>query len=124
VRGAKIERRADAEALEGAVAAVIANAIEASPDGAAVDVRLEEVEAGGARVVVLDAGPGFSEMARARVPEPFFSTKPGHMGVGLARAERVLAGHGGRLLLGRGAAGGAEVVLEIGRGEACGEHSG
>ncbi len=47
------------------------------------------------RIAVADGGPGIPETARARLFEPFFSTKPGGMGLGLAIVQRIVSEHGG-----------------------------
>jgi C4-dicarboxylate-specific signal transduction histidine kinase len=42
-----------------------------------------------------------------RLFEPFTSTKPDGMGIGLSLCHRIVADHGGRIAAGNGAAGGA-----------------
>jgi len=50
---------------------------------------------GGARLTVADDGPGMVPEVRARLFTPFFTTKPGGTGLGLATVHRVLEAHGG-----------------------------
>lgn len=116
LRAASLEWRADVVQLKAALAAIVANAIEASADGGAIEARLERTAAGAVRLAVTDEGPGLTDAARSRVPEPFFTTKPGHMGIGLARARLVAVAHGGRLTIAPGPRGGSEVALELGPG--------
>jgi two-component system sensor kinase FixL len=55
---------------------------------------------GSARMVelsVADTGPGVSEKAAGRMFSPFFSTKPGGMGVGLGICRSIIELHRGRL---------------------------
>ncbi|HEX8385755.1 MAG TPA: CHASE3 domain-containing protein, partial [Rubricoccaceae bacterium] len=70
-----------------------------------------------ARVVVADNGAGIPDAALPRVFEPFFTTKaPGQgTGLGLSVAHDIALGHGGTLLAGRDASGGAcfTVVLPL-----------
>lgn len=75
---------------------VVRNAIEHSPQGRPVLVR---VTAEGARAIVdvHDDGPGVSPPLRARVFEPFYSTRPGGDGLGLAVSAAVVHAHGGRI---------------------------
>jgi signal transduction histidine kinase len=47
--------------------------------------------------VVADSGPGIPPELRDRIFHPFFSTKDGGSGVGLARAQKVIAAHGGAI---------------------------
>jgi signal transduction histidine kinase len=104
----------DPGALGRALRAAIVNAAEASPPDAPVTVRVERTATpGGARVTVADAGPGFGAAALARIPEPFFTTKAGHAGLGLARAAAAVEAQGGRLGFRNGPAGGAEVIFEF-----------
>jgi nitrogen-specific signal transduction histidine kinase len=56
---------------------------------------------------IADTGPGVPEALRDRIFHPFFSTKDGGGGIGLAKAQKVVGGHGGAIELesreGRGA---------------------
>jgi signal transduction histidine kinase len=48
---------------------------------------------------VADTGPGIPADLRERIFYPFFTTKQRGSGVGLALAQKIVAGHGGRLEL-------------------------
>jgi len=82
--------------LSHALGNVVRNAIEHSPHGSPVLVRVL-VEGARAIVDVHDDGPGVSAPLRARVFEPFYSTRPGGDGLGLAVSAAVVQAHGGRI---------------------------
>ena len=85
--------------IEEAIAAVVRNAIEASAlvsPMPAVEVSVAQASATrSVEIVVTDRGPGIPEDVRARVFQPFLTDKPGHAGLGLARAAQVLRAHAG-----------------------------
>jgi signal transduction histidine kinase len=74
---------------------LIVNACEAQPAGGEVVVSAAR-EASQARVEVADRGPGIGPADRARIFEPFFSTKSS-TGLGLSICHSIVERHGGRL---------------------------
>ena len=78
---------------------LVNNALDAV--GASGEVRLVvEAEGGGVRVRVIDNGPGIPEKERARIFEPFYSTKEGsreHTGLGLAICQEIMNNLGGSI---------------------------
>ncbi len=94
--GAAVEAGAVARALDN----LLRNAVEASPEGGAVEVEVAAAE-GEARVAVSDAGAGVDEKRRAELFEPFFTTKPDGSGLGLALSRAVAVAHGGSLTYSR-----------------------
>lgn len=65
---------------------------------------------GGCWLTVADDGPGLSREALARATEPFYTTRDGGMGVGLALCALIVEGHGGRLELANHPEGGGLVT--------------
>lgn len=95
---------------------LVSNALQYSPPGSRVSVEAS-VAGGGeeswVECVVADSGSGFSEESLTRACEPFFSRRPGGMGLGLAMVERIAEDHGGKLTLRNRASGGAEVRVRL-----------
>ena len=66
------------------------------------------------RLVVEDSGPGIAPELRERIFEPFYTTRPNGLGVGLAISRSLAERHGGHLRAeADGAGGGARFVLEL-----------
>ena len=86
----------DEAQLRQAMLNLLRNAREAMPNGGPIDVG---VRAEGMSVVVTvdDRGSGISEEIRARVFDPFFSTKGEGTGLGLAITRQIVEAHGGTI---------------------------
>jgi signal transduction histidine kinase len=97
--------------LEALVDALLGNVFAHTPDGAGFAVRLGPRPAGGARLLVADAGPGLA--AGADVLRRGVSGG-GSTGLGLDIARRTAEQAGGGVTLGRSAAGGLAVTVDLG----------
>jgi light-regulated signal transduction histidine kinase (bacteriophytochrome) len=76
---------------------LIANALEAMPDGGKIRIAAHET-ADGLQIEVEDNGPGIPAEIRARLFEPFVTAgKKEGMGLGLALARQAVVDHGGDL---------------------------
>jgi signal transduction histidine kinase len=102
----------DEEMLERAFENVVRNAREAAGVGGLVSVRAEASHDGDLRVIVADDGPGLPP-ERSRIPRPFFTTKPGGLGLGLPMAVKVVKLHGGHLILHDAVPHGLEVEIRL-----------
>jgi len=90
--------RIDRRILSRALVNLVANAIEAMPRGGTLTVAArKDANGGGAILSVADTGVGIGPDARARLFEPYFSTKSSGTGLGLAIVRRVVEAHGGTI---------------------------
>jgi len=88
----------DPSLLQAGVDALLANALDASPDGA--EIR-GQVEPGPASLLleITDDGPGLLVPEVGRPDAPFATTRKGALGVGLSVAQRAAAVHLGELVV-------------------------
>lgn len=118
--------RGEAFLLVQAVVNLVQNAIEFSPEGGRVEVRVErgggrvgERDGERVRVVVEDQGPGVPAFAQGRIFERFYSlARPGggrkSTGLGLSFVREIAALHGGGVeVVNREGGGGARAVLML-----------
>jgi signal transduction histidine kinase len=108
--------RADAVQLQQVFINLLINALDAIPEGAAqrkVVVSARRLAAGGIRLGVADSGTGIAESERARVLEPFYTTKANGTGVGLAIVRRIVESHGAQVEISRSRLGGAELSFVL-----------
>lgn len=86
--------RADRDQLFQALVNVLRNAIHAMPRGGRIVARLKELP-GGIEIAVEDSGVGMSPEVKARIFEPFYTTKPAGSGLGLTIAAQIVRDHQG-----------------------------
>ncbi len=96
---------ADPDQLRQALTNLLFNAVEAAGAGGWIRVEIDRDEpaggvggSGGAtRIRVLDSGAGLADGIRKRLFEPFATTKPEGVGLGLAVARQIAEAHHGQL---------------------------
>jgi signal transduction histidine kinase len=86
----------DAGQLSQVLLNVLDNAVQAAGPGGCVDIRCSTITSS-AVLEVLDSGPGPSPEVAARLFEPFVTSKPEGVGLGLAVARQIVEAHGGRM---------------------------
>ncbi len=93
---------------------LVANALQAQPDGGVVDVSIA-LDGTDVLFRVQDAGPGIAPAHRSRVAEPFFTTRAEGTGLGLALVHSIAELHGGRLEVSPrpSSLGGADIAFRI-----------
>jgi signal transduction histidine kinase len=84
--------RGDGAQLRQVMWNLVRNAVQATPAGAKVTVRVAE-EDGGVVLRVDDEGAGIPEDARARIFDAFYTTRTHGVGIGLALVKRIIDDH-------------------------------
>lgn len=91
---------------------LLLNAAEAMPEGGEISVTILGTN-GRQRLEVADNGPGIEKKNLGPAFHPFFTTKPGKMGLGLTLARNVARAHGGSLELHCEPGKGVRAVLDL-----------
>jgi PAS domain S-box-containing protein len=102
----------DGEQLQLAVQNVLMNAAQAINGSGAIHVAIAR-DGGTWTISVADTGPGMPPEVKARVFEPFFTTRSRGTGLGLPIARRVVEAHGGTIVVDSPASGGTVVSMSL-----------
>jgi two-component system sensor histidine kinase HydH len=86
----------DAELMERVFYNLVLNAAQATPPGGAVTVKTR-AEKGMAEIAVIDRGSGITPEQMKDIFNPFFTTKPEGVGLGLAIVAKIVDEHGGKI---------------------------
>jgi two-component system sensor histidine kinase HydH len=91
---------------------ILANSTDAMPDGGDIAVQWR-IDGQYLKLQVIDNGVGIQDDIRNALFRPFFSTKSGGLGIGLALVKRMVEQWGGQVALNRGPMGGTSVELTL-----------
>lgn len=111
---APVAARAGADRVAQVLENLISNAVRASPDDTAVEVRVQH-EGSRAELRVRDHGAGMTDEQKARAFDRFWRSDTGGSGsgLGLAIAQRLVGIDGGSIELSDAAGGGLEAVVRL-----------
>jgi two-component system sensor histidine kinase HydH len=87
----------DAELLERVFSNLILNAAQASPPGGVVTIKTQLLDDNKVEVAVIDRGTGIEAKNLESIFNPFFTTKPDGVGLGLAICSKIVDEHGGHI---------------------------
>ena len=93
----RLELTADGRKLRQALLNLVLNAMHASPPGARITVTVVFTKDDVARIRVIDRGAGMAPEVLERIRRPYYSTREGGSGLGIAVARGVIEQHGGAL---------------------------
>jgi signal transduction histidine kinase len=102
----------DRVGMQRVLSGLLHNAAEAGAGSVAVEARRD---ADALTIVVADDGEGIRANIRARLAEPFFTTRrdEGHNGLGLTLAAEIVKAHGGSLSIDENIAHGTRTTLRL-----------
>ena len=113
----------DEDLLHRAVFNLVLNAVQFSGPEGTVTIRLEKcgpasnprgIELEDAvRLAIRDTGPGISQKEAGRIFDPFYTTRPGGSGLGLAVVHRAVEAHEGAVFVDTPPSGGSEFVIYL-----------
>jgi two-component system, NtrC family, sensor histidine kinase HydH len=95
----------DRDLFRQALLNLMLNAEQAMPQGGEITIQAAQ-EADQVCLSLIDTGKGMTPEVLGRIFKPFFSTKPGGTGLGLATTRKIIRAHGGTL----------DAQSEVGRG--------
>ena len=99
------------DALISSMMNLINNALESCEHPIRIRIVLTETQDGRAHIQIMDNGPGLEPQQKARMMEPFFTTKSNGTGLGLAVVQAVVRAHHGEFLLADSPMGGVSAEL-------------
>jgi len=95
-QGLPEQAEGDPHHLEHLFTALVSNALEYAPPGSSVLIR-GGTDRGYWSVEVVDSGPGVPPDLQAEIFRPYFTTRQGGTGIGLALVKRIAEQHGGTI---------------------------
>lgn len=102
----------DATLLERVFFNLIHNAADASPADGVITLKTRALESA-IEIAVIDRGTGVLPEHREQIFNPFFTTKPDGVGLGLPIAAKIIDEHGGRLEVRSEAGQGAAFIVQL-----------
>jgi len=106
--------KADAEQIKTCFSNLVINAIQAMPDGGALNITLRP-RASDIEIEFADTGPGIAPEALAQIFEPYYSTKETGIGLGLPLTKKIIEEHSGQITIQSEPGAGATFIVTLPR---------
>jgi len=104
----------DVDRLQQVMMNVLINAMQAMEDGGTIAITLKNLQAGGVvELRIHDTGSGIAPDLLSQVFYPYFTTKQGGTGIGLAISQKIIADHGGSIELESEPGKGTTVIVQL-----------
>lgn len=104
---------ADSDMLHQAFLNVFINAMQAMPEGGAIDIYAKAANDNSLWIAVEDQGSGISNDAMEKIWDPFFTTKDKGTGLGLGIVRNIVEAHGGMVRMDNRPEGGARISIRL-----------
>ncbi len=91
---------------------VIQNAIDSSDEGKTVIVETSRTS-GGVSIAITDRGKGIPPEMLNKIFMPYFSTKSGGIGIGMAVVKRIVEAHSGKIQVQSRVGSGTRIIIEL-----------
>jgi signal transduction histidine kinase len=102
----------DPEQIQQVLVNVLINSLDAQPRGGMIEVGVGRHD-GKVELEVSDRGPGLPAEIRGRLFEPFVTSKPDGVGLGLSICKRLIETNGGTIRIANAPGGGAAVAFTV-----------
>ena len=86
----------DRDVFKQAILNLLLNALQAMPTGGELTIQVR-IEKGNCVIRIIDTGHGMPPEVVSRVFKPYYTTKPGGSGLGLATTRKIIEAHGGTI---------------------------
>jgi signal transduction histidine kinase len=102
----------DESSIRGALMNLILNAIEAMPEGGTLSIATDRTS-DSLRLEISDTGRGIDQEEAKKIFEPFYTTKPQGLGLGMPYARKIIEQHDGTISLSSRPGEGTTVNIEL-----------
>ena len=103
--------------LQQVILNLLVNAVDAidsmTDSGRMLKITADRQEPSGALITIEDSGPGMAPDDMSRIFEPFYTTKPQGIGMGLTICRSIVEAHGGRLVAAPSSLGGLAMQISL-----------